>query len=195
MSSVDDTSIDQPIDEDFSATKLNEAEARKEDEETGRDNDENSPSLLHPTKKRGRPAACEKSFRRRGMRRHRFSSPFSSDLEIETNEDSDYSNYTPSKAHNILKPRLASSRSIDLEKDTNDDKIEFADERSRMTVIFEQQSWEGEIIDERDSKQGRGRPRKQYLVRWKSSWVDGGRLIAPTLMQNWRKERVSKGGH
>jgi hypothetical protein len=31
-----------------------------------------------------------------------------------------------------------------------------------MVVIYEQQSWEGEIIDERDMKQGRGRPRKQY---------------------------------
>ena len=40
----------------------------------------------------------------------------------------------------------------------------FADGRSRMAVIYEQQSWEGEIINERDMKQGHGRPHKQHLV-------------------------------
>ncbi len=63
-----------------------------------------------------------------------------------------------------------------------------------MAVIFEQQSWEGETIDARDTKQGRGRPGKQYLLLWKPSWVDGGQLTAPGLMQNWR-EKASKGGH
>ncbi len=53
-------------------------------------------------------------------------------------------------------------------------------------IVYEQQSWEGEIIDERDMKQGRGRPRKQH-VRWKPSWVDGGPLTAP---QNWRKKAM-----
>ena len=64
-----------------------------------------------------------------------------------------------------------------------------------MAVIYEQQSWEGEIVGEKDVKQGRGRPRKQYLVRWKPSWVDGGRLTAPGLMQNWREKRASRDGH
>lgn len=56
-----------------------------------------------------------------------------------------------------------------------------------------QQSWEGEITKERDTKHGRGRPRKQYLVRWKPSWVDGARLTAPELLQNWKEEKASKG--
>lgn len=56
-----------------------------------------------------------------------------------------------------------------------------------------QQSWEGEIIKERDTKHGRGRPRKQYLVRWKPSWVDGARLTAPELLQNWKEKKASKG--
>ena len=43
--------------------------------------------------------------------------------------------------------------------------------------FIEQQSWGGEIIDERDSRQGRGRPRKQYLVRWKASHVGLDHLL------------------
>ncbi len=38
--------------------------------------------------------------------------------------------------------------------------MESVGERSRMAIIYEQQSWEGEIVDERDMKQGRRRPRK-----------------------------------
>lgn len=64
-----------------------------------------------------------------------------------------------------------------------------------MAVVYEQQSWEGKIVDEREVKQGqgrgRGRPRKQYFIRWKPSWVDGGRLTAPELLQSWRKTKVS----
>lgn len=37
------------------------------------------------------------------MKRHRFSSPLSSDLEPVTGEESDYSSYTPSKAHKHFK--------------------------------------------------------------------------------------------
>ncbi len=70
--------------------------------------------------------------------------------------------------------------------------MESVGERSRMAIIYEQQSWEGEIVDERDMKQGRRRPRKQYLVRWKSSWVDGGRLTAPGLVENWKEKKASK---
>lgn len=60
-----------------------------------------------------------------------------------------------------------------------------------MAVIYEQQSWEGKIVDEREAKQGRGRPRKQYLIQWNSSWVDDARLTAPELLQNWRRTKVS----
>ncbi|CAF9941279.1 MAG: hypothetical protein HETSPECPRED_003040 [Heterodermia speciosa] len=197
---ANDRSICEPIDEGPLPTKpdkdwrdRNEVEQHKEDDETDQETRENSLPLLRPTKKRHRPSAREKSFRKRGTKRHRFSSPFSSDLETDTGEESDYSIYKPSKAHDVFKIRPASSRSISPEEDaTKYDKMEVAGERSRMAIIYEQQSWEGEIIDERNTKQGRGRPRKQYLIRWKSSWVDGGRLIASDLVRSW-KEKVPGG--
>ena len=37
-------------------------------------------------------------------------------------------------------------------------------EKSQMAVIYEQQSWKGKIVQERDVKQGHGRPRRQHLV-------------------------------
>ena len=118
----------------------------------------------------------------------RFSSPLSSDEETEMGDESDISSYKP---HHILDSRPNPSHSTNLEGDTNDDgrgELPYGRSdpglRARMAVIYERQSWEGEIIDEKDVKQGRGRPRKQYLVRWKSSWVDGARLTAPELLQN-----------
>jgi len=54
------------------------------------------------------------------------------------------------------------------------------------TVIYEQQIWEGEILNEREVKQGRGRPRKQYLIQWEPSWVEAGRLTAPELLRKWK---------
>ena len=39
----------------------------------------------------------------------------------------------------------------------------------QMTIIYEQQSLEEEIADERYLKQSRVRPRKQYLVQWEQS--------------------------
>ena len=198
---ANDRPICEPIDEGPPPTKpdedwrdRNEVEQHKEDDETDQETRENSLPLLRPTKKRHRPSAREKSFRKRGTKRHRFSSPFSSDLETDTGEESDYSIYKPSKAHDVFKIRPASSRSISLEEDaTKYDKMKVAGERSRMAIIYEQQSWEGEIIDERNTKQGRGRPRKQYLVRWKSSWVDGGRLIASDLVRSWKEKKVPGG--
>ena len=40
----------------------------------------------------------------------------------------------------------------------------------------------------------RSKPRKQYLIHWKPSWVNSGRLTAPGLMQNWKKERRQQAG-
>ena len=198
---ANDRPICEPIDESPPPTKpdedwrdRNEVEQHKEDDETDQETRENSLPLLRPTKKRHRPSAREKSFRKRGTKRHRFSSPFSSDLETDTGEESDYSIYTPSKGHDVFKIRPASSQSISLNGDASEDsKMETAGERSETAVIYEQQSWEGEIIDERDRKQGRGRPRKQYLVRWKPSWVDGGRLTASVSVQIWRERKASRG--
>ena len=63
---------------------------------------------------------------------------------------------------------------------------------SRTAVVYEQQSWEGEIIDERDIKQERGRPRKEYLVGWKPSWMPISRLTAPGLVQSWKAKKATK---
>ena len=155
---------------------------------------ENSLPLLRQAKRRYRPSAREKSFRRGGTKRHHFSSPFSSELETDTGDESDYSMYTPSKAHDVSKSRPASSCPISFNGDTSEDsKMEIAGERFGMAVIYEQQRWEGEIIVEKDTKQGRGRPHKQYLVRWKLSWADGGRLIALDSVQIWREKKASRG--
>lgn len=82
-----------------------------------------------------------------------------------------------------------------LQGDRSDDgAMDLAGGRSQMAVIYEQQSWKGEIVQERDVKQGNGRPRKQYLIQWEQSWVYGGRLTAPELLQNWREKKASKVG-
>ena len=64
-------------------------------------------------------------------------------------------------------------------------------EKSQMAVIYEQQSWKGKIVQERDVKQGHGRPRRQHLVQ---SWVDSAHLTAPELLQSWREKKASKAG-
>ena len=64
-----------------------------------------------------------------------------------------------------------------------------------MAVIYEHQSWKGEIVQERDVKQWRGRSREQYLVQWEQSWVDGCRLTVPELLQRWREKKASKNRH
>ena len=202
VSSADDTPTCEPTDGGPSAAQPNgdwwddkPAEADDDEEEFERDNDENNPPWLRSRKKRCRSTACEKSSRKRGMKCRRLSSPPPSDEEPQTGEKSDCCHYMPSTTHHISKLRLASSHLTGLVGDTSDDgKMESAGGRSRMAIIYEQQCWEGEIIDERDMKQGRGRPRKQYLVRWKPSWVDGGRLTAPGLVHNWRETKASRGG-
>ncbi|CAF9940034.1 MAG: hypothetical protein HETSPECPRED_002140, partial [Heterodermia speciosa] len=189
---ANDKSICELIDEGPSLIKLdkdwrdrNEVDQREKNSETDQKTRENSLLLLRPTKKRHRPSAREKSFRKRDTKRHRFSSPFSSDLEIDTGEESNYSIYKSSKAHDVFKIRPAFSRSINLEKNAiKYDKMKIAGERFRIIIIYEQQSWEGKIIDERNTKQSRERLRKQYFVRWKSFWVNGGRLIASDLVRS-----------
>ena len=200
MSSADDSPICEPTDEGLQATNpnkdwwdSNEAEQDREDDENDREIYENSPPLPRLAKKRYRPSTREKSFRRHGTKRHRFSSPFSSELEVDTSEESDHSIYTPSKVPDVSKFRSASSSPISLNRDASQgNKMKIVGEQSGMAVIYKQQSWEGEIVDERDTKQGRGRPRKQYLVRWKTSWVDGSQLTASELVQIWREKKASK---
>ena len=59
-------------------------------------------------------------------------------------------------------------------------------------VVYEQQSWEGMIIEERYMKQKRGRSRKQYLIRWKDSWVDYSHLPVPKVLQSWKAGRAAQ---
>ncbi|KAL9128711.1 MAG: hypothetical protein Q9217_002672 [Psora testacea] len=164
------------------------------------DNDTNQNNLPSPrsTKKRCRSTAERKPRVEWRIKRRRFSSPLSSHKETETEDDlAGISSFTRSDPYRISKPQATSPPSTRPEKGDRS-KMRFTGERSnrrslsRMAVIYEQQSWAGEIIDERDAKQGLGRPRKQYLVEWKRSWVDGASLKAPGLVQDWRKRKASK---
>ena len=160
----------------------------------GERDDGDTPLLLRFTKKRPLSSAKKKCRVKRRVKRHRFSSPFSSDEDTATGDESNISSYIFSKPHCLSRPRLTSSDSTGFEGDTCDDgQMKTVGERSRMTVVYEQQSWEGEIVDERDMKHKRGRPRKQYYVRWKSSWVDGSYLTAPGLIEKWREKKASRG--
>lgn len=71
-----------------------------------------------------------------------------------------YALFVPStRTYHTSNARPTSSHSIGLEGDTNDDgKMEFTGGQSWTVVIYEQQSWEGQIIDGRDMKQGREAP-------------------------------------
>jgi len=176
--------------------KKAEAEA-DEGVEPDRHGNKKKTSLLPFTKKRGRSAAGERPPPQRRTKRHRFSSPLFSDDETESDDESVISRCTPFKPYHILTPRPTSSCLSRSEGDVSNSKMELAGSQSsrrpipKMTVIYERQSWAGEILDEREVKQGRGRPRKQYLIRWEPSWVDSGRVTAPGLLQNWKGKKAS----
>ena len=174
-----------------------EAEAG-DGEGSDREGDKNKTPLLSSTKKRGRSTAGERPQSQRRTRRRRFSLPPPSDDETESEGESVISRYTPSKPYHISIPRPTSSRLSRPEGGVSNGKMKLAGSRSnrrpipKTTVIYERQSWAGEIIDEREVKQGRGRTRKQYLIQWEPSWVDASRLTAPELLQNWRGKKASK---
>ncbi len=159
----------------------------------------NDTPLLRPMKKRALSSARTKFCVKRRNKRHRFSSPLPYDEETEeTGDESDMSSYEPNSSHNISHTRAPSCRLTGIADGISDaEKTELRGEiewsrTSRTNIVYEQQIWEGEIIDEREIRQKRGRPRKQYLVRWKSSWVDGSRLAAPGLVESWREEKASR---
>jgi len=139
------------------------------------DGDKNRTPPLRSTEKRF-SAVGEEPLPKCWIKRRRFSSSFSSDEESQTGDESDISSYAPPKSQRALTPRPTPSRSTDLEGDTSDDGLVGlaggrSDRRlpSRTVVIYQQQDWEGKIVDKRDAKQGCGRPGKQYLVQWKPS--------------------------
>lgn len=162
------------------------------------DNNEQS-TLLRPTKKRCQSVGGKKLPVKRRVKRRRFSSPLSSDEEIETGTQPDISSYPPAKTYRTFNLRSSSSPlPVGREREPKpDDALEGANGKSRRrplsrtAVVYKQQCWEGEILQERDVKQERGRPRKQYLVRWEQSWVDGASLAAPELLRDWREKKVS----
>lgn len=144
----------------------------EEEERVGDSNKKNTP-LLRSRKRRCFSAARDKPSLKCRIN-VAFFSPLSSNEETETKYELDIGNYAPSNRHHILNPRFTPFYSTDLKRATsNNDTIELISGRSdrlplsRMPIIYEQQEWEGEIIAERDAKQGCGTPRKQYLVRWK----------------------------
>ena len=159
----------------------------------GRPGDNNEKSaLLRPMSNRRRSAAGKRRVKRR-----RFSSPLSSE-ESGTADESDFSSYASTEPHPPRSSRQTSNHSGGPGEDTSDGsgmKIggqSKSPPASPMVVIYEQQCWAGEIIDEKEVRQGRGRPRKQYLIQWKPSWVDGGRLTAPGLVNSWKEKTGSK---
>lgn len=146
---------------------------------------------MRSTKKKCRSGAGEEPPLKRRIKCRRFSSPLSSDEETETGDESDFSSYAPTPPPDLLgRPILSGG----LGGDTSDNRgMEIgvqlkSPQVSPMAVNYEQQGWAGEIVDEKEVKQGHGRPRKQYFVRWEPSWVDGGRLIAPGLVDSWKEK-------
>lgn len=163
-----------------------------------KDCDRKNASSINPAKKRCRPVTGKKPSLKRCITHRHFSSPLLSDEETETEDESNISSYASIKSQHLSLSSPTPSHLTGFEGDTSDDDtMDFADEQSdrrrssQMAVVYKQQSWEEEIVDERKAKQGRERPRKQYLIWWKPSWVDGGRLTAPELLQSWRKTKVS----
>lgn len=158
---------------------------------------EDNQSRLQSGRKRLFPANEQRPPLRRGVKRHRFSSQFpSSDEDTDTEDESDVSNYTPFKRRRPLKSHLASTHLTDIEVNISDSIDTDPGGHTRQSsschtaVVYEQQRWHGEIIAERDGPgQGRGRRRKQYLIRWQTSWVEAARLTAPALTRDWKEKR------
>lgn len=77
----------------------------------------------------------------------------------------DISSYTPSKCR---QPQLTSSYLTSLEggNTSNDNTIDLASRRSQMAIIYKQESWKGEMVQERNvkKKQGPRKTYKQYLL-------------------------------
>lgn len=121
------------------------------------------------SRRKGSTAAGKKLPLKRRVKRHRFSSPFSSDEEAETGAESYTSSYAPAKLYRTsnVRPASASPLSIGREREPNpEDALEGANGRlkqrrlSRTAVVYKQQCWEGEILQEGAMRQECGRPRK-----------------------------------
>ena len=165
--SIDENKEDQW---DFQETKTNHEKDKKEETKSNDErNDDDKSSLLNFTKKRSLSFVKKKSDVKRCVKRRRFSSFFSSNENIATRNESNINSYTSFRSHRFSKSRLISSDSIDFEKDTcDDDKMKIVNERSRMIVIYEQQSWVNVFesffeIEERESRASQNNNVNTYI--------------------------------
>lgn len=131
--------------EDQWDTKEAEAGHKENKQKEAEGNDErvdgDTPLPLRSTKKRSLSSAKKKPRVKRCVKRRSFSLPLLSDEDIATRDESDISSYTSSRPHRPSRPRPTSLDSIGFEEDTCDDgKMEAVAERSRMAVVYEQQS-------------------------------------------------------
>lgn len=191
-SSVDFRDQSQPYSEDKAA----DSENKKHSRDRGRGSTIPFPPAKRAVKRKLPPI-------KRRIKRHRFSSPFTSD-ESGTDFESDSSQHKPRRRYNIRRYNtsglLPSPSSVPPKCPKG--KIEETKARigangratqqlvSQGAVVYEQQSWEGQILAEREVQGGRGRPRKQYLICWNDSWMDGARLTGLDLLQDWREKRM-----
>ena len=131
---------------------------------------------------------------RRKRCRYHFLAPAPPNEELETGDESSGSinvrrRPTPQRKRPLeefheQRPRPEPSGHQDSSRTSGPSSSRTAPPRTSR-VVFEQQRWEGEIIDERRVGLGPGRPRVQFLIKWEPSWVDKGRLAAPALIENW----------
>ena len=164
-----------------------------------RDNDDMNASIRR-TKKRHRFAIEKKFPLKRRIKRHRFSSSFLLDEKDETKFESDTSNYAFVESYRMSNHASVSSLlslSLDRERESKSknkhesiDKMCRQHSLSRTTIVYEQQCWEEEILQERDVRQKRERFRKQHLIRWKESWMNDARLTSSNLLRNWREKKT-----
>lgn len=98
-----------------------------------------------------------------------------SDAEIEMGKKSNINSYISFKPCHISKPQPTSFYLTSLEGNTSND---------GATVIYKKQNWKGKIIQEREVKQGCGKPHKKYLVQWELFWVDCGCFITQKMLQS-----------
>ena len=166
-----------------------ELETNRAEEELCKDCDKDNKSILstRPKNKRSLSMTEEQMPAKSPTKHRRFSSPspLLSDEDSEMRDES----HLPSESHQNKSTQVNLLHSSDSCA-TSDDEDEGS--WTPPTIIYEQQSWEGKIIDEKEMRIGRGKPRKLYRVRWKSSWVDERELGASGLVYNWRVKKASR---
>ncbi len=99
-------------------------------------------------------------------------------------------NCTPTRHQSKQNRRPVHFPSKSSEQDASEESaIEFADTSLLGTsVVVYERGREGQIVKERSVRQGRGRPRKEYQVKWKS-WVKSSNLL-----RDW-KDKAHKHRH